>query len=241
MRRQRYSTSIGIVVLGLAGASGCIDNSGLWLDGGAAWSGETVASGDAKAGGDGGATVGVSDAGGKADGVTDARAKDSSASETRGFLDSSVASDVKVVCGPDPLCAISCLYGNALDANGCLTCACLPAPRVCSACPICPYGTVQGATGCLTCICTTDPNLPCSQLPDSTSCGNNANCRWLEPGCATSAGTPALAAAGCFEKASANCSASAECPDGRTCIQRAVNPCPGLNCGSCGVAAGVCL
>jgi hypothetical protein len=97
------------------------------------------------------------------------------------------------------------------------------------------------ASGCQTCTCAPDPNLPCSQYSDATLCGANAVCRWLEPGCASAGGTPALAAAGCYEQAAVGCTTSNDCSDSRTCIQRVINPCAGLACLACGSTVGICL
>ena len=65
-------------------------------------------------------------------------------------------------CVPDqacgPVCLIFCLYGNVLDANGCPTCACNPAPPgACDTCAgpapsaptyLCPDGVTIGGPAC---------------------------------------------------------------------------------------------
>lgn len=276
MRSHPYSTSIGIVVIGLASVAGvgCIDSRGFPPDqadagasdaaagrggqagstssrggaagtkgtGGAAGSGGTVGSGGAKGGStsvvDAAADISTSD---RRDGASDTAAKDAPAPETRAAPDSSLAVDARVLCGP--VCLIYCAYGNVLDANGCPTCACNPGPTVCPAikCKACTYGYVPDANGCATCTCAPDPGLPCSQLSDATQCGSSTTCRWLEPGCASSGGTPALAAAGCYEQAAVGCTTSSECSGNRTCIQRAIDPCAGMVCQACGSTVGICL
>lgn len=72
-----------------------------------------------------------------------------------------------VSCGP--VCAIACEFGNVLDAKGCPTCSCNPAPKECGAmeCPpipktgvVCPDGSVVGMT------CKRGSNGQCSLVAD---------------------------------------------------------------------------
>jgi len=70
------------------------------------------------------------------------------------------AQDGGHACGP--VCDIYCAFGNVLDANGCPTCTCKPAPGCATidlACPeiFCAYGYAADANGCQTCRCNTGP------------------------------------------------------------------------------------
>jgi hypothetical protein len=230
---------------GTGGTAGSVDAGGAagTKGTGGAGSGGTVGSGGARGGNtgvvDAAVDVPISDGSGRGDGASDAGAKDALASETRAAPDSSLMIDARVVC--PPVCLIYCAYGNVLDANGCPTCACNPAPTVCPAikCKACSFGYLLDASGCQTCTCAPDPNLPCSQYSDATSCGASATCRWIEPGC-NYFGTLPLPAAICHDSAGVGCTASNPCPAGQTCVQWVINPCSGGVCQACGSVVGIC-
>ncbi|HJX63959.1 MAG TPA: hypothetical protein VJ860_08390, partial [Polyangia bacterium] len=84
-----------------------------------------------------------------------------------------------------------------------------------------------------------DSSIPCSQLLLAGTCGANANCRWVVPGCAYVG--IALAAAGCYDRTAVECTSDAACTGSQTCVPRAIHPCPGMACGSCGVTVNICL
>ena len=152
-----------------------------------------------------------------------------------------------------PTCAIDCQYGNVPDSNGCKTCSCNPPPKpdagadtvtsdgasVCPAikCKACPFGYLKDASGCDTCACAEDPNTPCSALTSQSTCAAaGTRCRWLAPGCEA----PALSTSGCYDQKRVDCTA-ATCPDGLSCLQRSVHPCPGGNCAACSEMVDLCL
>jgi hypothetical protein len=141
-----------------------------------------------------------------------------------------------VICGP--VCDIYCPYGNVLDEKGCPTCKCNPAPTDCPAikCKACPYGYLLDASGCQTCDCAPSP-LGCGENLDPTTCADRDSCRWLEPGC----GTPPLPAAGCYEQASIGCTSDGDCTEGRTCLERVIDPCAQSTCNACGQTISLCL
>jgi len=235
---------------GMGGTAGSVDAGGVAGSkgtGGVTGFGGAIGSGGSKGGSSGSADaaadVSTSDGAGRVDRASDAGARDALAPEARAAPDSSVAADARVLCGP--VCDIYCAYGNVLDANGCPTCNCNPVPTVCPAikCKACPFGFLPDASGCQTCSCAPDPGLPCNQYLDPTSCGGSTDCRWLDPGCASSGGTPALAAAGCYDQAAVGCTTSNDCSDGRSCIQRTIDPCAGvtLTCFVCASTVGICL
>lgn len=148
------------------------------------------------------------------------------------------------------ICDIYCPYGNVYS-NGCPTCSCNPAPDaaadaaakdggvICPAirCKPCPFGFLKDAAGCDTCACAPDPSTPCRDLTTQSVCAGAANnrCRWLAPGC----DTPALNAAACYDQKLVDC--QTDCPDGLSCLQRSVHPCPGGKCAACGLTIGICL
>lgn len=158
-------------------------------------------------------------------------------------------------CGP--VCLIFCPYGNVPDANGCPTCKCNPAPA-CTATEcgpglgipsqVCSNGTIAGPvclrdpTGkCVWAIFTCPPPPPsaCGSHIGTSACIADTACAWLQPGC----GDPALAAAGCYAKASIDCTSDAQCATGQQCLKRAVNPCDPTTmvmCGTCAVIRTVC-
>jgi hypothetical protein len=90
------------------------------------------------------------------------------------------------------------------------------------------------------------PPANCAALADSMSCSANPQCTWLQPGC----GEPALAAAGCYARASLGCGSDADCGLGHQCLKRVINPCglaagsaptPGLvACTACGFVQMIC-
>jgi hypothetical protein len=110
-------------------------------------------------------------------------------------------------CGT--VCDIWCEHGNVLDANGCATCACNPAPETgaggsaggCSGviCQLwCEYGNVLDADGCPTCACNPAPNEPAN------------HCQGLgERAC--------NATSGCLGIYDDSCACS-PCPDGVDCF-----------------------
>ncbi len=95
-------------------------------------------------------------------------------------------------CGP--VCDIYCEFGNVLDANGCPTCACKPAPGCATidlACPeiFCVYGYAADANGCQTCRCNTGPvcdgvapELCTKSLPPICTCDPGLACAVNECG-----------------------------------------------------------
>ena len=87
------------------------------------------------------------------------------------------------VCEPLACPAIFCEFGNAVDANGCGTCACNP-PPVCAAilCDrFCEYGSVIDARGCETCECNPGPICPDLACAEFCEFGNLIG----EDGCPT--------------------------------------------------------
>jgi Antistasin family len=170
-----YSMPIGIVILALAGVvSTSCGSRGLRAartDGGASDAaassggqpGSTLSqggSGGTSGGVEAGSTAGTTGAGGSAVPLSSpgAEAGGSAGADAAGdvsrldgggaVLDSSVPSDVKVLCGP--VCLNYCPDGNLLDENGCEVCGCKPPPDSGPACA-CGPGTMQNAFGCLTC------------------------------------------------------------------------------------------
>jgi hypothetical protein len=190
--------------------------------------------------------------------------------------------------------AIACAYGNKIDPmTGCATCECNPAPATCTldqcpalppidytmvcadgsvmkptcgrstpggmciwtfpkcpppkcpgaipACAACPNGGTlyPDANGCPTCNCA--PPKACAALTDWKSCTADMRCQWLQPGC----GTPSLATPGCFAREEVGCQTDGDCPAGRTCLKRIVDPCfspgGGVSCDACGASQTICL
>jgi hypothetical protein len=104
-------------------------------------------------------------------------------------------------------------------------------------CKACPFGYLKDASGCDTCACAEDPNTPCSALTSQSTCAAaGTRCRWLAPGCEA----PALSTSGCYDQKRVDCTA-ATCPDGLSCLQRSVHPCPGGNCAACSEMVDLCL
>ncbi len=62
------------------------------------------------------------------------------------------------------VCDVFCRYGNAVDARGCPTCKCNPAPTcVAPSCRLyCPNGFKKDAAGCDICECNPQP-VPCAK------------------------------------------------------------------------------
>jgi hypothetical protein len=266
MERQMYSMPVGIVTMafGCLVSTACVDVKGLELDKtdagrsdaggkGGGFTTQGGASGSRSAGGEipmaGGGTggskggsgadvnTGKPDAGGSIAPPPDAKpGKETGKPDAQAVPDSSVRRDSGVSCGP--VCAIYCQYGNVLDTFGCPTCVCNSGPT-CPAikCKACTFGYLKDANGCQTCTCATDPSLPCNQLFDLHLCEGSSKCRWLEPGC----GTPALAAAGCYDQTAVGCTASTDCADNRSCMERVINPCANTDCNACGSRVNICL
>jgi hypothetical protein len=264
MGPRRHSIPIGIVGIALAGlwSTGC-GSRGLRsarTDGGASdaaagpggQAGSTFSqggSGGNSGGAEPGSTAGATGAGGSAGSLSnpggveaggsagaDAAGDVSRPDASGAVTDSSVASDVKVPCGP--VCLMYCYYGNLLDENGCEICACnSPPPCPGMKCASCPYGYVHDVNGCLTCTCLPDPNVPCSQIFDGIQCGTRGNCAWLEPGHCVS---PPPVVRGCYDLAAINCSTDKDCSDGRTCVTRGTKPCT-VGCDICGYTVDICL
>jgi len=239
-------------IAGTGGTSGTTGGSG--AGGTSGTGGKTTAGGAGGAGGAAGSSGGSGGTGGKGSGGSndaavdagkpDAEDRADGAKKDAPKADAAVVSDtpapadgVIIICGP--VCDIYCPYGNVLDDKGCPTCKCNPGPTICPAikCTACPYGYLVDANGCQTCDCAPAPNLPCSQLLDLASCAGNSACTWLEPGC----GTPALAAAGCYESATIGCTSDESCTDGRTCLKRVIDPCARSTCNACGQTISLCL
>jgi hypothetical protein len=264
MGPRRHSIPIGIVGIALAGlwSTGC-GSRGLRsarTDGGASdaaagpggQAGSTFSqggSGGNSGGAEPGSTAGATGAGGSAGSLSnpggveaggsagaDAAGDVSRPDASGAVTDSSVASDVKVPCGP--VCLMYCYYGNLLDENGCEICACnSPPPCPGMKCASCPYGYVHDVNGCLTCTCLPDPSVPCSQILDGIQCGTRGNCAWLEPGYCVS---PPPVVRGCYDLAEINCSMEKDCSDGRTCVTRVTKPCT-VGCDICGYPVDICL
>ena len=132
----------------------------------------------------------------------------------------------------------------ARDASG----KCTWQSRNCQvACPLigcanmCPNGYEVGPDGCQTCTCRPATTSVCGSYASATACAADASCRWLQPGCSE----PALAAAGCYAKASLGCTSDASCGMGHQCLKRMVNPCPtaslaGAACAACAAVETIC-
>jgi hypothetical protein len=189
--------------------------------------GGLVASG---CGGDG-LRAAVADAGPTDLGAGNSQGNDSQHSDSQG-------SDGRppVVC--QATCDNFCVDGHVLDSNGCLTCACKPAPRcLITACipQDCPYGQGLDQNSCLLCVCAT---APCQDWKTEADCDlHRGNCRWLKPGC----GQPALAVTGCYDLALMNCVLTGRCPSGKTCQRQVIDPCNnGADCNTCGQTVSFC-
>lgn len=132
------------------------------------------------------------------------------------------------VCGPDPICGISC--GTCGETAACVDgrCACVPAcegrtcrPDGCGGiCPGCPAGE-----GCRNGAC-----VPLDACPDAAACGERV-CG-PDPVCQTDCGA---CPAGELCEAGACVPAPEGCPDIADCAGRACGPEPicGTTCGAC--------
>jgi hypothetical protein len=149
-------------------------------------------------------------------------------------------------CGPGPLapnyvCPDGTVAGPVCGraANGKCGWTIVSCPVVCPAIAClraCPLGSRKDANGCDTCDCLTTGD--CAVYGNFNDCSADTRCTWLFPGC----GVPALASQGCFSRADLGCGADTDCPGGRTCLKRVVNPCsPGAFCDACGVTETICL
>jgi hypothetical protein len=136
---------------------------------------------------------------------------------------------------PGLACDIYCPYGNQVDARGCALCACKPSTCAPAECPpppplpvrMCGSGEISqpvcqrnsaGACGWVVPPCPGD----CSQAQNQGSCGAIAGCVWLQPGCAE----PSIPTAGCYAAANVGCADKMyQCPAGKQCQQRTINPC----------------
>jgi hypothetical protein len=266
MNPSLYSMPIGIVVIALAGvvSTGCGGNRGLRsarTDGGASdaaaslggQAGSTLSqggSGGTSGSVEPGSTAGTTGTGGSgvppsstgaeagsgpgADAAGDVSRPDGSGA----FADSSVATDVKVVCGP--VCLMYCYYGNVLDENGCETCGCNPPPTVNPTCP-CASGTAKSDYGCLIC-----GYCSAGYLLDENGC---ETCACNPPPC------PEMKCAPCpygYVKDASGCLTCTCLPDCDvvctidcqygyvmdpagcpTCTCNSPPPCPGMKCAAC--------
>jgi hypothetical protein len=144
-------------------AAGCGSVTPLSPDGGAAGGGATGTAGHAQAGGGGSSSSGAAGKTGSAGATGAAGAAGTTGAAgvtgTAGAGGHGGAGGTGVMCGP--VCAIFCQYGNVLDANGCATCQCNPAPActptecggpppyaqpMCTG-PIAPAACTRGADG----------------------------------------------------------------------------------------------
>ena len=221
MRPPTYSMPIGIAVIALAGvaATGC-SGSGLRSGSRDGSAPDTAAS----LGGQAGTTASAGGAGGAAS-TTDT-AGGAGSPGTGGSADA--GADAKAVC--PPVCAIDCQYGNVLDANGCPTCSCNPAPSQCPArkCAPCSYGYLKDANGCLTCTCLPDCDgdvctIDCQYgyVMDGAGC---PTCSCNPPPC------PAIKCASCPYGYLKDASGCLTC----TCLPDPSLPCQQLDASQCG-------
>jgi hypothetical protein len=171
------------------------------------------------------------------------------------------------VCQP-LTCKIFCANGFDTGPDGCLVCKCKPdackvdecsGPRPGAPNIMCPDGSVGGPVcqrtdeGRCAWIFRACPEQPpaCEKLGDQATCAKAPACQWLEPGCAE----PKLPSAGCYPKSAIGCTIATDCPGGKTCVKRMINPCalptatataaivapPVGGCASCGVPIAICL
>jgi hypothetical protein len=231
---QEFPASGGLGQIGGTTESGAIGGTG-----GTTSTDGKVGSGGATAFPGGGGSGGNRDAGIQPDGSSGAvdASKDSVWFDTQRVVDTQVGYDTGAVCSTAR--DVTCQFGQVPDKDGCPTSTCIADPKSCPAivCGVCNYGYLYDANGCASCACAPAPASSCFLLTDYSSCKNNGNCTWLEPGC----GTPALAASGCYDKTATNCKTDADCTYGLRCLQRLINPCPQSNCVACGQTFTLCL
>jgi len=168
-------------------------------------------------------------------------------------LDGGTSKDTGLVVCP-PVCEIYCPNGNVPDEHGCATCTCKPAPadaavdaisvdgdvHVCLALPcppiVCANGYAKDSYGCSTCACASEPGSTCADITSESLCiAAGSRCRWLAPGCSE----PALSTMGCYDTTLLDCTSS--CPNGRSCLQRSIDPCYDLDCIQCSQSINICL
>jgi hypothetical protein len=133
--------------------------------------------------------------------------------------------------------AIVAPFTCARDASGkCvwLSTGCRVCPTI--ACQPCPNGYEIGPDGCSSCVCKPTTTSVCGSYNSAGACAADMSCTWLQPGCTE----PALAAAGCFARASVGCTTDASCGAGHQCLKRTVNPCAGMGTGNGGTACAAC-
>jgi hypothetical protein len=124
--------------------------------------------------------------------------------------------DGGVACGP--VCQIYCQYGNVLDANGCPTCACNPAPSVCPTdeCPASPPFAEP--------TCGSAPIIAAACLR-----GTDGTCAWHAPSCGMcpAINCPNLTCANGYVSDSGGCATCAcnTCPSGTHPVA-----CSGVTC-----------
>jgi hypothetical protein len=157
-----------------------------------------------------------------------------------------------VMCGP--VCDIFCQYGNVLDANGCPTCACTPAPAPClqadcgpppsyrpppcagapATSPMCKRNTagtcVWQAPFCPMCAPINCPNLSCMSglVPDMNGCPT-CTCNTCPQGTHAVACAPPQCNRACADGYVHDANGCA------TCMCRAAATCasPGVSCVAC--------
>jgi Antistasin family len=160
-------------------------------------------------------------------------------------------------------CKIFCANGYETDAAGCPICKCKPTTCTPSECPapapgapnvMCSDGSLggpvcertnEGRCAWIFRNCPDDPTADCARIRDADACAKKNACRWLTPGCAE----PKLPAAGCYARALIGCTGN--CPAGKTCLSRVIDPCGGTPvpgfappqgmCDACGQTIAVCL
>jgi hypothetical protein len=135
---------------------------------------------------------------------------------------------------PQPICQRNtdgkCVWVNPRCGTVCPAIACTLA---------CPNGFLYDTRGCQICACNPPPPPPpptCASFIDYMTCQSNMQCQWLQPGC----GEPALAAGGCYDRTSVNCTSDAQCGMGHQCLKRVINPCFMQRCAACGQTLAVC-
>ena len=130
-------------------------------------------------------------------------------------------------CGADPIPSAGCYVECSADADCAAGQAC--EARSINPCPADPNGgAVCQACGMQVQVCVSGTQPP----PPPPACTD------YEPGC----GSNPIPAAGCYD----TCTTDVDCPSGKQCEQRSINPCPpnangGAVCLACGMDVGVCL
>ena len=148
------------------------------------------------------------------------------------------------VCGP--VCQIFCEYGNVLDAAGCPTCKCNPAPAADPCATVrCKAGTHCEASPVM-CVkapcppvaaCVPDAPAPGTDLCAKLTCAVGSHCVVVAPPCAPGAGTCPLQATCVLDAARVRCGgiAGVTCPGGGQCVDDPTDTCDpktgGADCG----------